>query len=203
MVRAAARLMQTRGYQATGLSDVIEESQAPRGSFYYYFPGGKEQLVLEAIEHAGGELEQVIRSGFARARDSSEAAECLAEMARYKLERSNFRRGCPVALLSLETAAQPGPISASCVPVFLMVQGLFEEVLRKDGFPEEEARELALYGLVGLEGAFLLGIAFRSSEPMRVYGRQLSAHYAAHRQALDAASTEASRAEPSSDPRSR
>ena len=53
MVVSAALLIRERGAHATAISDVLEHSGAPRGSAYHYFPGGRTQLLGEAIEYAG------------------------------------------------------------------------------------------------------------------------------------------------------
>ena len=45
--RPGARLFREHGYVGTALSDVVTESAAPRGSMYFHFPGGKEELATE------------------------------------------------------------------------------------------------------------------------------------------------------------
>ena len=52
MLETTARLLQHRGYHGTALSDILEESAAPRGSLYFHFPGGKDQIVMEATRAA-------------------------------------------------------------------------------------------------------------------------------------------------------
>ncbi|MDT7695716.1 MAG: TetR/AcrR family transcriptional regulator, lmrAB and yxaGH operons repressor, partial [Pseudonocardiales bacterium] len=47
MITAARRLFRERGYLGTAFSDVLAESGAPRGSVYFHFPGGKEELGTE------------------------------------------------------------------------------------------------------------------------------------------------------------
>ena len=53
MVQSAIVLLAKRGYQATSFSEVLAESQAPRGSIYHHFPDGKDQLIAAAIEVSG------------------------------------------------------------------------------------------------------------------------------------------------------
>jgi AcrR family transcriptional regulator len=60
MIRAAAQLFRQRGYHATAFSDVIQASGAPRGSTYFHFPGGKQELAREATALAGDEIEQMV-----------------------------------------------------------------------------------------------------------------------------------------------
>ena len=49
ILQTAMRLFHTQGYHATGVSQILKESVSPKGSLYYHFPGGKEQLAIEAI----------------------------------------------------------------------------------------------------------------------------------------------------------
>ena len=66
MLEKTATLLQHRGYYGTSLSDILEASAAPRGSLYFHFPGGKDQLVLEATraaaEAATTELDHLLQT---------------------------------------------------------------------------------------------------------------------------------------------
>jgi AcrR family transcriptional regulator len=50
---SAAELFRRQGYAATGLKQVVAAANAPFGSLYHHFPGGKEQLGDEVLR-AGG-----------------------------------------------------------------------------------------------------------------------------------------------------
>lgn len=54
MVYGCAQLVRERGVSGTGLRDVVARAGAPRGSLQHYFPGGKEQLVREALGWSAG-----------------------------------------------------------------------------------------------------------------------------------------------------
>ena len=80
------------GVGDTSFADVLAASGAPPGSVYHHFPGGKKQLVQEAIESAGG----CVAANFERSEDGP--AEMVDRFARFyisELERTDFREGCP------------------------------------------------------------------------------------------------------------
>lgn len=60
MVVSAALLIRERGAHATAISDVLQHSGAPRGSAYHYFPGGRTQLLCEAVDYAGEHVAAMI-----------------------------------------------------------------------------------------------------------------------------------------------
>ena len=49
MVRSAAQLIRRKGVSGTGMREIVTEADAPRGSLQHYFPGGKEEIVSEAL----------------------------------------------------------------------------------------------------------------------------------------------------------
>ena len=57
---AAIRLLRKQGYASTGIKQIVEEGAAPLGSVYHHFPGGKEQLAIEAIETAGERIRRTL-----------------------------------------------------------------------------------------------------------------------------------------------
>ncbi|MGD1935602.1 MAG: TetR/AcrR family transcriptional regulator, partial [Candidatus Phaeomarinobacter sp.] len=60
LIETAARLFQSRGFHGTGLSLILEESGAPKGSFYHHFPGGKDELAVAAMQWSSLEIEEFI-----------------------------------------------------------------------------------------------------------------------------------------------
>ncbi|MFD0487949.1 TetR family transcriptional regulator [Saccharopolyspora spinosporotrichia] len=53
LVAGAADMIRRRGLNATSIREVAKHAQAPLGSTYHYFPGGKRQLAGEAVRFAG------------------------------------------------------------------------------------------------------------------------------------------------------
>ena len=103
-IDTAVRLFRTQGYSATGLSQLLEESGAPKGSFYFHFPGGKEQLALEALQVFGEEIRSRIARRAANVEPGDEASfiRALFEATARELEQSHFTAGCIAANFSGE-----------------------------------------------------------------------------------------------------
>src|SRR5258707_12767038 len=97
MIAAARRLFREHGYLGTALSDVVTESAAPRGSIYFHFPGGKDELATEVtLLHASDRIADINRAA-ATTRTAAELIAAFIGRERDGLVSSNYREGCAVA----------------------------------------------------------------------------------------------------------
>ena len=67
IVRSAATLVRERGVHGVGLRQIVAHADGPRGSLQRYFPGGKTQLITEALNLAGAEVLDDTESGLIEA----------------------------------------------------------------------------------------------------------------------------------------
>jgi TetR/AcrR family transcriptional regulator, lmrAB and yxaGH operons repressor len=164
---AAARLLRQQGYHGTALHDILAAGGSPRGSLYFHFPGGKEEIGEAALRLAG----EAVRQAIAQAAGTSETAEIfLIRIARgmaSDLEKSDFREGCPIATTALETAAQSDRLGAATRDAFRKWQEEIGRGLERFGMTAEEADLVATWALSQLEGALLLARTHRSLVPMQ------------------------------------
>ena len=166
IVIKTAELLQRQGYSGTGLKQIIEESGAPRGSLYFHFPGGKEQLAVAAIGYACNAQVKAIQAAFEQTSTAVEAMVTLIGTARDRLEESNFSEGCPIATVVLETAATSEPLQRTCRHALETWSELFSQRLVAEGHLAEDASRRALTVLTMIEGALVLSRAYRSTEPL-------------------------------------
>ena len=66
ILTAAQRLFRKRGYHATGLSDILEAANAPKGSLYHHFPDGKEAIGVCVVEKISTGLLNLLAQSRAR-----------------------------------------------------------------------------------------------------------------------------------------
>ncbi|MEV4222544.1 MULTISPECIES: TetR/AcrR family transcriptional regulator [unclassified Nonomuraea] len=153
ILEATQELVEAGGYANAGLNQVIAASGAPRGSLYFHFPEGKDQLVGESIRRAGA----AIGSAF-----DDLAVDEVLRLLGDRLEESGWRKGCPVATVALEMAAASDPLQQACSEVYTS----WEAALRTRLAGRPDADDLAVTVLALIEGALLLAKAHRSREPL-------------------------------------
>ncbi|KLO44088.1 TetR family transcriptional regulator [Mycobacterium nebraskense] len=173
MVISAALLIRERGAHATAISDVLEHSGAPRGSAYHYFPGGRTQLLCEAVDYAGEHVAAII----AGAEGGPQLMDTLIDKYRRQLLDSDFRAGCPIVAVSVEAGEQDGermaPVVERAASVFDRWTDLIAQRFIADGIPRERAGDLALLATTALEGAIVLARVRRDLTPLDAVHRQL------------------------------
>ena len=165
-VAAAIKLFRQQGYHGTALQDILAAGGAPRGSLYFHFPGGKEEIGENALTMAG----EAVRQGIERAAEASDSVETfLTHVARAMaadLEKSDYQEGCPIATTALETAAQSEVLGEATAGAFRKWETEISRGLERFGMSSAEADQLATMVLSQLEGALLLARTYRSLEPI-------------------------------------
>jgi AcrR family transcriptional regulator len=167
---SSGELFRRQGYMGTGVKQILAEAGAPFGSLYHFFPGGKSELGAETIrrsgflyglllgEYAGPEVDLPtgIRAFFAG------AAETLRE--------TDYADACPIATVALEVSSTDEELRRACAEVFeAWIAGGTERFVGA-GIDRDTARTLVIQMLAGLEGAFVLSRALRSTEPVEQAG---------------------------------
>lgn len=165
-VLAAARLLRRHGYKGTALADILAAAGSPRGSLYFHFPNGKEEIAVEALTAAGASVRQAI-AGVAKAAKSAD--EFLIRILRgmgADLERSDFQEGCPIAPTALEIAGESEPLTQAARAAFSAWEEEIAAGLRSFHFSPEHAAQLATISLGQFEGALLLARTYRRLDPI-------------------------------------
>jgi TetR/AcrR family transcriptional repressor of lmrAB and yxaGH operons len=164
---AAVTLFRRQGYHGTALHDILATAGSPRGSLYFHFPDGKEQIGEAALTLSA----EAARVGIARAAEASDSAESfLLRIVRgmaSELESSDYREGCPIATTALETAAQSEVLGNASRSAFQKWELEIKRGLFRFGMPAGDADLAATLVLGQLEGALLLARTYRSLEPLR------------------------------------
>ena len=173
LVDATAALLRRQGYHATGLAEIVAESGAPRGSLYFYFPGGKDELARTALEASGAAWRARIDTAIAGTTDLGEVIDTIVRLLGDDLESSGWDNGCPVAAVALESTS--APVRAAVVEHYETWIATIEERLVGFGIAKLAAHQLATVALSAIEGALLLARVQKRREPLLLAGAALRA----------------------------
>jgi len=165
MVESAAQLIRERGIHGVGLREIVAHSGGPRGSLGRFFPGGKTQLMTEAIDVAlvelFGDLEQMLGD----AKTLPDAITVIVAPWRRLLVDHDFALGCPLAATICD-AADNDSLRTHVSELFAGWRATVVDTYTRFGAPPMEAEAHATVLMAALEGALIVARAQRNLEPL-------------------------------------
>ena len=126
MIEATGHLLQRHGHHGTALTGILQASTAPRGSLYFHFPGGKDELVAEATREGIAAVTENLRDGLSGDVTPGRAVRRLLKAAAIALQQSDFRFGSPAAPIVLDGLDARSEISQLISAAYATWIGLFE-----------------------------------------------------------------------------
>lgn len=164
LLNGARRLLAEKGYAGMELRDVAERGDAPRGSIYHHFPGGKAQLAAEAAELEGREIRATIERSLEE-RGLAETLTMFGETFRRRVEDHPERIGCPVAAAALARPEDPA-LAAAATAAFQSWEAPIAAALQDEGVPAKEAGAFAGLVVSTIEGALIRTRAAGDQAPL-------------------------------------
>ncbi|MFI9063097.1 TetR/AcrR family transcriptional regulator [Streptomyces sp. NPDC053429] len=171
---AAAVLFRRFGYSATGLKRIAAEADAPFGSIYHFFPGGKQQLAEDMIRTSGTEYGRMVLALLGSVPDPAESLVRAFEAAADDLAAADYADACPIGTVALEVASSNEVLRIATAEVFEEWVGMATRWFGRWVAEPRTAQSLAYSMVMMLEGAFMLSRAARDPEPLRVAGRSMA-----------------------------
>jgi len=166
--------MHGQGYGATGIKDILDSAEVPKGSFYHYF-ASKEEFTGAVLErYAQREMERW---------DTTLNNEKLSPMKRLRryfdeLVKVYGQRGpipgCLMGSLSLEIASQSSPIQQLLSVSFGYWQAAIANALQaavdQNELPAStDPKSLSAFLLNSWQGALVRSLAEKSNDPLRCF----------------------------------
>lgn len=168
-------LLEEQGYHATGLNQIVAQSGSPKGSLYYYFPEGKEELAEEAITRTGEKVAGRIRENLGDVADPAQAVSRFVRRIAGQVEATGYRSGGPLTTVAMETATSSERLNLACRQAYAGLQKAFAEKLHAAGFSPERAAQLATFVVSAIEGGIILSRTDHSGDPLRRVAQELGA----------------------------
>jgi AcrR family transcriptional regulator len=172
---ATADLFRRYGYTGTGLKQIVADANAPFGSLYHHFPGGKQELGVEVIHRSGAMYLELVTGIFDAAPDIVTGVhDCFAGAAEV-LRATDYSDACPIETVALEVASTNEPLRAATAEVFeSWIEGATAR-FSVAGIDDATARALSISVIALLEGAFVLARSSRTTEALDAAGTTAAA----------------------------
>ncbi|MEV6065366.1 TetR/AcrR family transcriptional regulator [Nocardia sp. NPDC052001] len=172
LIDSAIALMRCKGIAGTGIAQLLEHSGISRRSVYLNFPGGKSELIAEATRTAGQASSALMRT-LTAGTDLATVIAAFPAMWREVVVASDFTAGCPIVAAALGRSESPEAADVAG-ETFIEWESILAERLEAESVAPETARSLATTIVAAVEGAVVMSLATRSTDPLERAGKQLA-----------------------------
>jgi len=175
MIATASRLFSRQGYRSTTMRGIVEAAGTPWGSVHHYWPDGKEQLGVAAVQFGDQRIRGAIAACLEQANSPGAAVAGYLSLVLSVLAGSGWEEGCPVTTVALEVTSDGTAVSEACAAAFTAWRSAWASGFRAAGISAARARELATTVVGAIEGALILSRVSRDAKPMRLAASTLQA----------------------------
>jgi len=174
LLEAGTKIMLEKGYNNTGIQEVLELTGVPKGSFYYYFDS-KEDFALQIIDYFDTNYAQHLGQFLDDKRLSPvERLRAYCEEGRKNFEGNHCRKGCLIGNLSQEMSDQSEALRARLEEKLTRWRNRFAQCIKEGQERGEISRDydhvqLAEFFLSGCHGALMRAKTTKTTVPQQAF----------------------------------
>ena len=160
ILKAGAWIVNQKGFNGTGLAELLEAAKVPKGSFYFYFKN-KEDFGLHLIDYF---VDYLRGNADAFYQDESlphiEKIRSVFKWQAESFRKGNFKGGCPIGNLGLEMSTQEPALRERLRQVFdhnvESLESVLDEAVDREDLPALDTHQAACSILALVEGSVML-----------------------------------------------
>jgi TetR/AcrR family transcriptional regulator, transcriptional repressor for nem operon len=181
IIRKGADLIHAQGFNATGIQQILNAADIPKGSFYFYFKS-KEDFGLSVIDYFTATTGSIFERYLGDKKiPPVRRLEKLFEHYETAFEKSGHALGCPIGNLSLELADTNERLrlhlEAVIKELIAGIESCLKEAKRAKSITANlDTGDTARFIFHAFEGAILHMKVEKSIEPYRAFRRYLSGY---------------------------
>ncbi|GAM98149.1 transcriptional regulator of TetR family [alpha proteobacterium U9-1i] len=175
LIDAAVELFRQRGYAGVGVADLLAAANAPRGSLYFHFPGGKEEIGVEAVRRFGDEATGRFRSLTESGVDMIEFIDRTFRYVAREAKTHRYEISCPLLAVASDVGADTPELGLAVRYVLASWEQEVARAAEQRGYTHDAAIELGSALVSAMEGATLTSKAHGTSTPFIYAGNAVKA----------------------------
>lgn len=172
MIQVGTEVLSEKGFNDTGIDEILQRANAPKGSFYYYFTN-KQEFGLVVIANYESAWDKRLSRIFSDVSSSPlQRIKNYIEEGMHGMEKYGFKRGCLIGNMGQELGGLNDAFRNRICVVFkgwnLYIQKCLDEAITLGEIRSDlNTTEIARYFWTAWEGAILQCKLHRSVEPIK------------------------------------
>ncbi|NOU91919.1 TetR family transcriptional regulator [Paenibacillus sp. LMG 31456] len=173
IIDTATILFQQKGYKSVGLNEILKACKVTKGALYHHFPNGKEELLIACLQALNEAITTDIENIFRGHLSTKEATQSILDKLIHNLETEGTIIGYTFSSIVSEMATVSEPVRNACSALYENIQHIYCAKLVTDGFSNESASAIALLMTASIEGAMMLCLTQKSTDPLKTIAKLL------------------------------
>jgi TetR/AcrR family transcriptional repressor of nem operon len=178
IIREGARLIHAKGFNNTGLQEILNAAGIPKGSFYFYFKS-KDDFGLDLVDYYW-EFIEAMGKKYLSDNSISPIERLSGFMDAYQelFENMGLRCGCPIGNLMQEMSDLSEPFREKVGNIYSRMHSRIEQILteakgRGELRADLDPAQTAQFILNSWEGAIMHMKLVKNSEPLRIFRKMV------------------------------
>lgn len=160
-------LLVQQGCPDVSLSLVLNACEANKGSLYHFFPNGKDELVVAAIERQASCAIAMNQDFLANTDSTAEAVFAIASSLAKAMNASDYSLCLPFSAAGAVSGEASERLRNACSETLAKLESLFANSLKGEGVPTKPSREFASLIVSTIEGALLQARTRQTNVPLK------------------------------------
>ena len=173
ILKEASVLFAEKGYYGLGLSELLSRCEIPKGSFYYYFPDGKIQLVQEVLEYSYQGMAYGITHRMLTGPTALASFERMIDRLANGFEHKKSLPSMLMSMIAIESVYLDPRVQETCQRIYKQWQQLYVDFLMQYGFDEEASAVKAQAIFAMVHGSLISSWIKRSPEDLLMVKKAL------------------------------
>lgn len=136
ILEQAAKLFAEKGYYGLGLSELLKCCGIPKGSFYYYFPEGKIQLLQEVLAYSYACMRGWIDSWIRQQPSALAAFSHMTDVLSGGVSNGHYLSSMTLSMIAIESVYLDERVNQTCRAIYSDWQQFYAGHLAYFGVPE-------------------------------------------------------------------
>ena len=151
----AEKLFAEKGYYGLGLSELLNRCDIPKGSFYYYFPGGKIQLIQEVLEYSYQQMRTSISTWIDKESSALAAFSRMADRLSSGVQQKRHLASMLLSMIAIESVYLDDQVNQTCKRIYCDWQAFYDQLLQGYGYDAAQSRRKAQVVFAVIHGSLI------------------------------------------------